>query len=372
LSRTEAERHYGTEFDSIAEVKRVQRLEQRYGPRVHQWLSEGVPYEAMGRPRAIQRFRARRETPVPWNVEHQNRASLQRNRTTNASRAGKTQVPDSVRDVLTSPGRSLEIPVRRTMETQMRDDFADVRIHTGVQAARACEDIDARAFTVGNHVAFNRGEYDPDSREGKHVLAHELAHVRQQTGGVVSLLPKETAELVIDPDPKLEREAEATAKRVVDGAEVGIRRLAGSSVYIQRTKAPRDKKGRFKRKNRKEYPSKRYGRKKRPNYLKPQIRKVWKNAKSGLDGKVRDPNTGAVLTWNAVGPRGWHMGHKPGREYRYLVEYYLRGRISEQTFINEYQNPDHYHPEDPSANMGGTYEGEGEYWAKKWGKIKIK
>ncbi|RYJ07752.1 DUF4157 domain-containing protein [Halogeometricum borinquense] len=45
-------------------------------------------------------------------------------------------------------------------------------------------------------MAFNHGEYDPSSAEGQHVLAHELAHVRQQTGGAVSMLPQ-TGELEI-------------------------------------------------------------------------------------------------------------------------------------------------------------------------------
>ncbi|SEL99606.1 protein of unknown function [Haloferax larsenii] len=101
-------------------------------------------------------------------------------------------------------------------------------------AAKACEDINARAFTVGNHIAFNHGEYDPSSPEGQHILAHELAHVRQQTGGAVSMLPQEGLELEIDPDPRLEREAEQTAQRVMEGGELGIQRLAKTEVHIQR------------------------------------------------------------------------------------------------------------------------------------------
>ncbi|RZH69730.1 DUF4157 domain-containing protein, partial [Natrinema altunense] len=81
----------------------------------------------------------------------------------------------------------------------MGDSLGDVRIHTGPKAAQACDQINARAFTVGNHVAFNAGEYDPSSPEGQHVLAHELAHVRQQTGGAVSMLPQEDLGLEIDP-----------------------------------------------------------------------------------------------------------------------------------------------------------------------------
>ncbi|WP_275576255.1 DUF4157 domain-containing protein [Halogeometricum borinquense] len=101
-------------------------------------------------------------------------------------------------------------------------------------AAKACGDINARAFTVGNHIAFNHGEYDPSSPEGQHILVHELAHVRQQTGGAVSMLPQEGLELEIDPDPRLEREAEQTAQRVMEGGKLGIQRLADTKVHIQR------------------------------------------------------------------------------------------------------------------------------------------
>ncbi|ELZ14325.1 hypothetical protein C479_00415 [Halovivax asiaticus JCM 14624] len=69
------------------------------------------------------------------------------------------------------------------MEARMGDSLGDVRVHTGPKAAAACEAINARAFTVGNHVAFGPGEYDPEDEDGQHVIAHELAHVRQQPGG---------------------------------------------------------------------------------------------------------------------------------------------------------------------------------------------
>ncbi|MFA9501996.1 DUF4157 domain-containing protein [Natrinema sp. H-ect1] len=151
-----------------------------------------------------------------------------------SSPAGNTQVPDSVRDVISSPGRSLDTSIQRAVEDRMGDSLGDVRIHTGPKAAQACDQINARAFTVGNHVAFNAGEYDPSSPEGQHVLAHELAHVRQQTGGAVSMLPQENLGLEIDPDPQLEREAEETAQRVMEGEELGIQRLGQTEVHVQR------------------------------------------------------------------------------------------------------------------------------------------
>ncbi|WP_081603356.1 eCIS core domain-containing protein [Natrinema altunense] len=149
-------------------------------------------------------------------------------------KAGETQVPEGVRDVISSPGRSLDTSIQRAVEDRMGDSLGDVRIHTGPKAAQACDQINARAFTVGNHVAFNAGEYDPSSPEGQHVLAHELAHVRQQTGGVVSMLPQEDLGLEIDPDPQLEREAEETAQQVMNGGELGIQRMATTEIHVQR------------------------------------------------------------------------------------------------------------------------------------------
>ncbi len=94
----------------------------------------------------------------------------------------------------------------------------------------ASQDLAARAFTVGNHVVFNSGEYDPSSPEGQHVLAH----VRQQTRGAVSMLPQEDLGLEIDPDPQLERKAEETAQRVMEGGELGIQRLGQTEIHVQR------------------------------------------------------------------------------------------------------------------------------------------
>ena len=66
-----------------------------------------------------------------------------------------------------------------------------------------------------------------------HALVDELAHVRQQTGGAVSMLPQE-GELEIDPDPRLEREAEETAERVMRGGDLGIYRMQHADVHVQR------------------------------------------------------------------------------------------------------------------------------------------
>ncbi|WP_363466722.1 DUF4157 domain-containing protein [Halogeometricum borinquense] len=47
--------------------------------------------------------------------------------------------------------------------------------HPSPGTAKACEDINARAFTVGNHIAFNHGEYDPSSAESQHTNSRTCA-----------------------------------------------------------------------------------------------------------------------------------------------------------------------------------------------------
>jgi predicted RNA-binding protein Jag len=220
----------------------VQRLADSHGPgKVRRWADEGMTLDTMGKPQQMEAFRERqrqRSPEIPWNIERQNAKSVQRSKDAHldSPKAGDTQVPGSVRDVIASPGQQLDDGIQQAIEERMGDSLGDVRIHTGPAAAQACTDINARAFTVGNHIAFNTGEYDPSSPEGQHVLVHELAHVRQQTGGAVSMLP-DTGEFRIDPDERLEREAEKTAQRVMQGGALGVHRMRSSEVHVQRLSA---------------------------------------------------------------------------------------------------------------------------------------
>ena len=238
-----------------AEAGELQRLEREFGRnRVSRWVEEGMTVETMGKPRNMQAFRKRQtghSQEIPTDIEQRNQASRHRNtaRTREDGPAGDTGVPDVVRRVVSSPGRSMDETIQREMESKIGEDFSDVQVHTGPMAAAAAETINARAFTVRNHVVFKRGEYQPDSDRGKKVLAHELTHVRQQTDGTVSMLTETTgddqgadassrpADRTIlhrgtemhvqpklelnSPDDPAEKEAEAVAERVVEmeGAE---------------------------------------------------------------------------------------------------------------------------------------------------------
>ena len=79
-------------------------------------------------------------------------------------------------------GRGSPLPdgVRQHMELRFDADFSGVRIHTDDPAIQLTRLLKANAFTQGNEIFFNQGRFAPGSREGQHLLAHELTHTIQQ------------------------------------------------------------------------------------------------------------------------------------------------------------------------------------------------
>jgi len=79
-------------------------------------------------------------------------------------------------------GHSLDTGVKARMEGALGHDFSPVRVHDDPASARLAGQLGARAFTVGRHVAFGPGEFQPGTPVGDALIAHELAHVVQQSG----------------------------------------------------------------------------------------------------------------------------------------------------------------------------------------------
>ena len=71
------------------------------------------------------------------------------------------------------------------MEQAFGADFSGVKVHTDGQSDQLNQSIQARAFTTGQDIFFRQGQYDPGSKGGQELLAHELTHVVQQNGGAV-------------------------------------------------------------------------------------------------------------------------------------------------------------------------------------------
>ena len=107
-------------------------------------------------------------------------------------------------------GSPLDRGVRSTMESAFGVDFGSVRVHTGTDADSLNRAVAARAFTTGSDVFFAEGQYAPESRDGRELIAHELTHVVQQMDGVQAKLWVSAA------DDAYEREADAVARSVIE------------------------------------------------------------------------------------------------------------------------------------------------------------
>jgi len=110
--------------------------------------------------------------------------------TLQAKSAGSTPesaAPDSVHETLDNPGEALDPAARAFFEPRFGQQFSAVRIHRDSQAAASARAVNAQAYTVGNEIVFNSGRYAPHTESGRSLLAHELAHVVQQSAAPASV-----------------------------------------------------------------------------------------------------------------------------------------------------------------------------------------
>lgn len=125
-----------------------------------------------------------------------------------ASRVQGRALAAAIREVVQAPGESLDDATRQTMDMRFGFDFSRVRIHRDRPAHRTAGELEASAFTFGEHVAFAADRYAPGTPEGRELIAHELAHVVQQHGarptGDIALAP-------VDGAPEIEARRAATA-----------------------------------------------------------------------------------------------------------------------------------------------------------------
>ncbi|WP_271253832.1 eCIS core domain-containing protein [Pseudanabaena sp. Chao 1811] len=77
-------------------------------------------------------------------------------------------------------GQTLDTYLQAKMGQAMGANFSNVRVHTDSQSDRLNKSIQAKAFTTGQDIFFQQGAYEPRSRGGQELIAHELTHVVQQ------------------------------------------------------------------------------------------------------------------------------------------------------------------------------------------------
>lgn len=121
----------------------------------------------------------------------------------------------------TSGGRSMSKSVSSFMESRFGADFSAVKIHTDTSAQQMSKQVNAHAFTYGNHVYFNSGKYDPDSSSGKTLLAHELTHTIQQGASPVaqSKVQRKHAFTAVQKKSILQRQVAPQLTKAVELAE---------------------------------------------------------------------------------------------------------------------------------------------------------
>lgn len=81
-------------------------------------------------------------------------------------------------------GSPLPLSVRRFMEPRFQANFSNVKIQTGDKSAKLNRQLNAQAFTTGNQIFFGKDKFQPDTSEGKELIAHELTHTIQQGAAI--------------------------------------------------------------------------------------------------------------------------------------------------------------------------------------------
>ncbi|MGE3154215.1 MAG: DUF4157 domain-containing protein [Nitrospiraceae bacterium] len=95
---------------------------------------------------------------------------------------GVMEAPSIVHDVLNSSGQPLDASIRAFFGSRFGHDFSRVRVHADGKADKSARAVNAHAYTVGPNIVFGARQFSHETREGRRLLAHELAHVVQQSG----------------------------------------------------------------------------------------------------------------------------------------------------------------------------------------------
>jgi hypothetical protein len=125
----------------------------------------------------------RQEIPEDEELLAAKRADIQR---AGVDMSGSFDVDDNVEGQINGMkggGQALPSSTKDFMESNFGQDFGDVRVHASSDSDALNRSIGARAFTNGSDIFMRSNEYNPDSSSGRELLAHELTHVVQQTGG---------------------------------------------------------------------------------------------------------------------------------------------------------------------------------------------
>ena len=101
--------------------------------------------------------------------------------------------------------------------------------------------------------------------------------------------------------------------------------------------------------------------KSRPSYKEGQVETVWENAKKApaktffeKDGIKYIRDRKGIVVWNKDIPRNgqWDMGHLEDQKYSDMYDFFIRGDISEEKFLEWYKEAGNYEPQTIPFNRG--------------------
>jgi len=180
-------------------------------------------------------------------------------------------------------GSEMDDMTRSGMESSFGADFSQVKIHTDQHAVQMSRSLGAQAFTHGNDIYFNEGNYKPSADSGRHLLAHELTHTLQQGSSTAvqgKIVQKEGDELM--------EEQNQTEFGLPDGTTIETSSSPGQMIL------PLIHFPRFKNRNADRFPPNMELRKgKRPSTDQRPIwrREMNESVTSGLDEKLNEART---------------------------------------------------------------------------------
>lgn len=136
-----------------------------------------------------------------------------------------------------SEGQPLPEALRTYFEKRFGVDFKDVRVHNDSEAAYKASQTQAQALTLNNNIYFGQDQYSPNTRRGRKLIAHELAHVVQ--GRLHRKKASQETHRVSQPDEPAEKEAETIARSVVYQDPAIPKVTVPASPTVIHRKAPR-------------------------------------------------------------------------------------------------------------------------------------
>ena len=147
-----------------------------------------------------------------------------------------------------SEGKPLDPQVRQEMEEFLGQDLSHVRVHRDRASEESAEALGAKAYTRGKDIYFGKDLYAPHSPEGKRLLAHELVHVVQQSGGEQEVTRHSPI------TGSLEKEADQAVQLLEQGIKPDISTRSNISTILKQEKEKKEA-AKFKRHGREIIPA---------------------------------------------------------------------------------------------------------------------